>query len=29
MQIGIYRMDKHQSPTVEHRELYSISRDKP
>ena len=25
----IYRMDKQQGPTVEHRELYSISCDKP
>ena len=24
-----YRMDKQQGPTVEHRELYSISCDKP
>ena len=29
MQTGIYRMDKQQGPTVEHRELYSISCDKP
>ena len=28
MQAGIYRMDK-QGPTVQHRELYSISCDKP
>ena len=27
--ISIYRMDKQQGPTVEHRELHSISRDKP
>ena len=26
---SIYRMDKQQGPTVEHRELYSISCDKP
>ena len=25
----IYRMDKQQSPTIQHRELYSISGDKP
>ena len=25
----IYRMDKPQGPTVEHRELYSITYDKP
>ena len=25
---GIYRMNKQQGPTVEHRELYSISCDK-
>ena len=24
-----YRMDKQQGPTVQHRELYSISCDKP
>ena len=29
MQTGLYRMDKQQSPTVQHRELYSISCDKP
>ena len=29
MQTGIYRMDKQQGPTVQHRELYSISCDKP
>ena len=29
MQIIIQRMDKQQGPTVEHRELYSISYDKP
>ena len=29
MQTIIYRMDKQQRPTVEHRELYSISCDKP
>ena len=28
MQTNIYRMDK-QGPTVQHRELYSISCDKP
>ena len=27
MQTSTYRMDKKQGPTVEHRELYSISRD--
>ena len=27
--IYIYRMDKQQSPTVQHRELYSTSCDKP
>ena len=26
---GIYRMDKQQGPTVGHKELYSISCDKP
>ena len=25
----IYRMDKQQGPTVQHKELYSISCDKP
>ena len=25
----IYRVDKQQGPTVDHRELYSISYDKP
>ena len=25
----IYKTDKPQGPTVQHRELYSISRDKP
>ena len=29
MQTGIYRMDRQQSPTVQHRELYSIFCDKP
>ena len=29
MQTSIYRMDKQQGPTVEHREPYSISCDKP
>ena len=29
MQTIIYRMDKQQGPTVYHRELYSISCDKP
>ena len=30
MQTGIYRMDKQQQgPTVQHRELYSVSCDKP
>ena len=29
MQTSIYRMDKQQGPTAEHRELYSISCDKP
>ena len=29
MQTGVYRMDKQQSPTVQHRELYSITCDKP
>ena len=29
MQTIIYRMDKQQGPTVEHRGLYSISCDKP
>ena len=29
MQTIMYRMDKQQGPTVEHRELYSISCDKP
>ena len=29
MQIIIYRMDKQQSPIVQHRELCSISCDKP
>ena len=29
MQTIIYRTDKQQSPTVQHRELYSISCDKP
>ena len=29
MQTIIYRMDKQQGPTVQHRELYSIFYDKP
>ena len=29
MQAIIYRMDKEQDPNVQHRELYSISCDKP
>ena len=29
MQAIIYRMEKQQGPTVQHRELYSISCDKP
>ena len=29
MQAFIYRMDKRQGPAVQHRELYSISYDKP
>ena len=29
MQTVIYRMDKQQGPTVQHRELYSMSCDKP
>ena len=29
MQTGIKRMDKQQGPTVYHRQLYSISCDKP
>ena len=29
MQTNTYRMDKQQGLTVEHRELYSISCDKP
>ena len=29
MQIIIYRMDKQQGPTVQHRKLYSISYGKP
>ena len=29
MQTIIYRMNKLQGPTVKHRELYSISCDKP
>ena len=28
-QTSIYKMDKHQGPTVQHRELYSLSCDKP
>ena len=29
MQTITFRMDKQQGPTVQHRELYSISCDKP
>ena len=29
MQTIIYTLDKQQGPTAEHRELYSISCDKP
>ena len=29
MQTIIYRMDKQKGPTVQHKELYSISWDKP
>ena len=29
MQTSIYKMDKQQGPTVKHRELYSMSCDKP
>ena len=29
MQTGVYRMDQQKGPTVEHRELYSESCDKP
>ena len=29
MQTTTYRTDKQQSPTAEHRELFSISWDKP
>ena len=29
MQTITYRMDKQQGPIVQHRELYSISSDKP
>ena len=29
MQTIIYRMDKQQGPSVQHRELYSVSYDKP
>ena len=29
MQTVIYRMNKQQGPTVQHRELYSVSCDKP
>ena len=29
IQTILYRMDKQQGPTVEHRELYSIFYDKP
>ena len=28
MTTSMYRMDKYQSPTLEHRELYSIPCDK-
>ena len=29
MQTVMYRIDKQQGPTVQHRELYSVSCDKP
>ena len=29
MQTTIYKMDKQQGPTVQHREPYSVSCDKP
>ena len=29
MQTGIYRMDKQQGLTIQHREIYSMSCDKP
>ena len=29
MQTVMYRMDKQQGPTVQHKELYSVSCDKP
>ena len=29
MQTSVYRMDKQQGPTVQHREQYSVSYDKP
>ena len=29
MQTGIYRLDKQESPAVDHREIYSISCNKP
>ena len=29
METIIYKIDKQQGPTVEHRELYSIPGDKP
>ena len=29
MQTIIYRMDKQQGPAIQHKELYSISCDKP
>ena len=28
-QASIYRMDKQHCPTAQHRELYSVSSDKP
>ena len=29
IQTVVYEMDKQQGPAVQHRDLYSISRDKP
>ena len=29
IQTTIYKMDKQQGPTVQHRELYSVSYNKP
>ena len=29
MQTSVYRINKQQGPTVQHREIYSISCDKP